>query len=63
MTKHYSLLVGLEKTAFRTLVFAAPLMIGVLPEEWMNITIGSILTFLVNYAKNKNQEEVEISVS
>ena len=61
MTKQYSALLGLEKSIFRTIVVASPLLIGVLPEAWMNITLGMALTFLVNYAKNRNLKEVEDS--
>lgn len=54
----YSLTVGLEKTLFKALVMIGPLLIGVLPEDWMNLTIGMILAFLVNYAKNKTTKKV-----
>lgn len=63
MTNHYSVLTGLEKTAFRTILFSGPLLIEVLPESWMNITIGAVLTFLVNYAKNYHKEKVEDAIS
>lgn len=54
---------GLEKSVFRTIVVASPLLIGILPQAWMNITLGMVLTFLVNYAKNYNLKEVEDSSS
>lgn len=50
---------GLEKSVFRTIVVASPLLIGILPQAWMNITLGMVLTFLVNYAKNRDIQEVE----
>lgn len=63
MTNKYSVLMGLEKSVFRTIVVAGPLLIGILPQAWMNITLGMVLTFLVNYAKNSNIQEVEDSSS
>lgn len=63
MTNKYSALIGLEKSIFRSVVVAAPLLIGVLPQAWMNITLGMVLTFLVNYAKNRDSKEVEDSLS
>ena len=59
MTKKYSVLIGLEKSLFRTLVVATPILIGILPQEWMNVTLGTALLFVSNYAKNKDIEEVQ----
>lgn len=63
LTNKYSFLIGLEKSVFRTVVAVGPLLIGVLPEAWMNITLGALIMLLVNYAKNRNIEEVEDAVS
>jgi hypothetical protein len=63
MTNKYSFLTGVEKSIFKTIVVVGPLLLGVLPEEWMNITLGAIVTFVINYAKNRPKEEVEDTVS
>lgn len=52
MTTKYSLITGLEKTFFRVVLIAGPVALVVLPETWMNITLGAVLTFLINFAKN-----------
>lgn len=54
MQEKYSALIGLEKTLFRMLIIGGPVLIGALPEDWMNMTIGGVIMFLINYAKNKN---------
>lgn len=59
LTNKYSFLIGLEKSIFRTVVAVGPLLIGVLPEVWMNITLGTAIMLLINYAKNKDIKEVE----
>lgn len=61
MTKKnsYSFLTGLEKTFFKTIVVALPIVADTMPEEWMNITLGAVLVFIVNFAKNWNKEEVQ----
>lgn len=49
----YSFLIGLEKTLFRVIVIAGPILFNMLPEAWMNLTLGALITLLVNYAKNR----------
>lgn len=57
----YSVLIGLEKTTFRLLVVMAPLIIEVLPEDWMNITVSGLILLLINYLKNYNRNaEVKV---
>lgn len=48
----YSFLVGLEKTLLRVAVIVVPIIYNVLPAEWMNITLGGALIFLMNFIKN-----------
>jgi hypothetical protein len=52
MNNKYSLLTGLEKTLVRTIIIAGPLVLTLLPETWMNVTLGAVITFVINYAKN-----------
>ena len=52
LTSSYSFITGLEKTFFRMVVIAGPLVLGLLPQEWMNLTLGAALTFLINFSKN-----------
>lgn len=63
MTNKYSVLIGLEKSVFRTMAIAGPVLIEVLPATWMNITLGGLILLAINYAKNRNIEEVEDAVS
>ncbi len=60
---NYSFITGLEKSVFRTIVIAGPLLIELLPSTWMNITLGGLLTLAINYAKNKDKKEVEVTTS
>lgn len=55
MTNKYSMIIGLEKTFFRSVIIAGPILIGLLPEQWMNLTLGAAITFLINFAKNYNK--------
>ena len=50
-------MIGLEKTLIRTIIIAGPLMLTILPEAWMNMTLGAVVTFLVNLAKNYDLDE------
>lgn len=59
MTNKYSVLIGLEKTVFRVVIVAGPILLGILPEAWMNITLGSAIIFLINLAKNWNNASQE----
>lgn len=53
----YSFLIGLEKTLFRVIVIAGPIVLTLLPEMWQNVTLGAAITFLINLAKNWNLEK------
>lgn len=63
MTNKYSVLIGLEKSVFRTMAVAGPLLIEVLPATWMNLTLGGLIVLAINYAKNRDIKEVEDSLS
>ena len=52
----YSFLIGLEKTLFRVII-AGPIVATVLPEAWMNLTLGAAITFFFNWAKNYKFDE------
>lgn len=58
MTNKYSVLTGLEKSVFKVIMFAGPAIIDILPQAWMNLTVGMVLAFIINYAKNKDIKEV-----
>lgn len=53
----YSFLMGLEKTLFRTIIIAGPLLVSLLPQDWMNVTLGAVITFVINFAKNYKVNE------
>jgi hypothetical protein len=48
----YSFLTGLEKSIMRVIVIAGPMLLMILPEVWMNVTLGAVITFVINFAKN-----------
>jgi hypothetical protein len=47
----YSFTKGLSKTIVSLLVVGIPLVIGVLPEEWANLTLSGVLLLVLNYLK------------
>ena len=49
----YSFTKGLKKAVVGVLLVGGPVVLGVLPTEWMNMTIGGVLLILWNYAKLK----------
>ena len=51
----YSVLTGLQKSVWKMIVLGGPILLTVLPEQWMNVTLGVALAFMLNYAKNRNQ--------
>lgn len=53
----YSFLMGMEKTLFRLIIIAGPLLLMVLPEEWMNLTLSGAIVFAMNFAKNYSFNE------
>jgi len=54
--KTYSFWTGLKKALVQVVLFGLPLLIQLLPEAWMNITVGGLLTLAVNYIKVKLSE-------
>jgi len=50
--KTYSFSKGLEKV-LEFIVIASPMIIGLLPEQWANITLAMALKLIVNYLKVK----------
>jgi len=51
--KNYSFLIGLRKTAINLLIVATPLLIGLLPEAWANLTLSGTILLIVNFLKVK----------
>lgn len=47
----YSFLTGLKKTLIQMAIFGLPMVVTLLPETWMNLTVGGILALIVNYLK------------
>lgn len=52
----YSFLIGIEKTLFRVALIGGPILLTILPEQWMNLTLSAAITFLINFVKNYNFE-------
>lgn len=59
MINKYSVLIGLEKTLLRLIIVAGPLLLELLPVDIMNLTLSGVILFGINYAKNRNKEEVK----
>lgn len=49
--KKYSFKKGLLKAFFSIIIVGVPILIQVLPQEWMNLTLSGVLLMLVNYLK------------
>ena len=49
----YSFIKGLIKSVVSVLLVGAPVVLGLLPAEWMNLTVGGALVLLVNFLKIK----------
>lgn len=47
----YSFIKGLSKALQNTILFGFPIAVQFLPETWMNLTVGGILTLFFNYIK------------
>lgn len=52
-TKKYSFRQGVGKTLLSVLIFAVPVLFDVLPAEWLELTVGGLLTLFVNFLKFK----------
>lgn len=53
MTKTYSFVHGLSKGLVQFVIFSFPFFVELLPAEWLNLTVGGVLTVLYNYLKFK----------
>lgn len=49
----YSLTKGVVKSVVSVVLVGVPLVLQVLPEAWMNMTVGGALVLLVNFLKVK----------
>ena len=49
----YSFSKGLTKSVTSVLLVGLPILIGILPAEWMNLTVGGLLVLLVNFLRFK----------
>ena len=47
----YSVLKGLKKAIISVILIGVPLLLQVLPEQWLNLTLGGLLVLLANYVK------------
>ena len=52
-TPRYSLSKGLKKGLIGALLFGLPMLMQWLPSEWMNLSVGTVLVMIVNFAKVK----------
>ena len=51
--QEYSFSKGLIKSVVAVLLVGLPVVVGVLPSEWANLTIGGLLVLVVNFLKTK----------
>ena len=49
----YSFKKGLGKMLINVIIIGLPLLVQILPQEWMNVTLGGALYMLLNYVKVK----------
>ena len=53
MNKSYSFWTGLKKGLVNVVLIGAPLVFTLLPQEWMNLTVGGLAVMLLNFLKVK----------
>ena len=53
MNKEYSFIKGLGKGVATALIFGIPVLLQVLPNDWLNITVGGLGVILLNFLKFK----------
>jgi hypothetical protein len=49
----YSFKKGLTKTLTAVALFGIPILFEVLPEAWLNLTLGGVLALALNWVKVK----------
>ena len=49
----YSFWKGFKKSAINLILVGAPLVFTLLPQEWMNLTLGGVLLMGLNFLKVK----------
>ena len=47
----YSFWKGLKKSVVSVILVGLPLVVTLLPQEWMNLTLGGLAVLLLNYLK------------
>lgn len=50
---NYSIVRGVTKALVNMAIVAVPMIIQVLPQEWMNMSLSAIILIVVNYIKVK----------
>lgn len=53
METKYSFLIGLRKAVVNTALITAPMLINLVPQDWLNLTLGGALYMVLNYLKVK----------
>ena len=49
----YSFKKGLGKAVIAVILFSIPVALNILPSDFLNLTVGGLLTLLYNFAKIK----------
>lgn len=47
----YSFWIGLRKSIINTVIVGAPLVAGLLPTEWGNLTLSGLILLMINWLK------------
>lgn len=47
----YSFSKGLKKSLISMVLIGLPMLLQLLPEQWLNLTLGGALVLIVNYLK------------
>lgn len=50
----YSFLITLRKGVVSALIFGLPVLLGLLPTETLNITLGAVIIMVLNFLKHRN---------
>ena len=51
--KKFSHVKGVKKAVIAGVIFGIPVLLQILPSDFLNLTVGAVLAYILNYAKVK----------